>query len=106
VNREQSTVTTLRQLIPPIWVAYLFALPLAFLIHKSLGLFWLFGIFAYLMLSLFSSARMAKSLKQFIQVCWSFYILHFSYGIGYLEGIIDFIVLRKSGGKQNTSLSR
>jgi glycosyltransferase involved in cell wall biosynthesis len=106
VNREQATVTTLRQLIPPIWVAYLFALPLAFLIHQFLGLFWLLGILAYLILSLFSAVRMANSVKQFIQICWSFYILHFSYGIGYLEGIIDFILLRKTGGKQNTSLSR
>lgn len=106
VNREQATVTTIRQLIPPIWVAYLGALPFAFLLNTYLGFFWILGVFAYLMLSIYSAARIAKSFTQFIQVCWSFYILHLSYGIGYLEGIIDFILLRKSGGKQNTSLSR
>ncbi len=106
VNREQATVTTLRQLIPPIWVAYLCALPVAFLVNEYLGLFWVLGIFAYLALSIYSAIRLAKSFIQFIQVCWSFYILHLSYGTGYIEGIFDFILLRKSGGKQNTSLSR
>lgn len=106
VNREQATVTTFRQLIPPIWVAYLCALPVAILVNEYLGLFWVLGIFAYFTLSIYSAVRMAKSFMQVVQICWSFYILHLSYGIGYLEGILDFILLRKSGGKQNTSLSR
>jgi hypothetical protein len=50
--------------------------------------------------------KIAKNIAQFIQITWAFYILHLSYGIGYLDGVYDFLILRKKGGQRNTSLNR
>jgi glycosyltransferase involved in cell wall biosynthesis len=106
VNREHSTVTTIRQLIPPIWVAYLFAGPIAFMLHFYLGALWCLGVLAYMLISWFSAMKIAKNITQFLQITWAFYILHLSYGIGYLDGAYDFLILRKKGGQRNTSLNR
>lgn len=106
VNREHSTVTTLRQLIPPIWVVYLLSGPIAFLLHFYLGCFWGLGVLMYVIISGYSASIIARNTLQFYQIIWSFYILHLSYGIGYLDGVFDFLILRKKGGQRNTSLSR
>ena len=106
VNREHATVTTFRQLIPPIWVAYLFAGPLAFVLNVYLGALWSLGVIVYILVSWFSAIKIAKNILQSSQIIWAFYILHLSYGIGYLEGVYDFLILRKKGGLRNTSLNR
>lgn len=106
VNREHSTVTTVRQLIPPIWVVYLLIGPIAFLLHFYFGSLWCLGVLMYMILSCYSAIRISKNSYQFFQIVWSFYILHLSYGIGYLDGVFDFLILRKKGGLRNTSLSR
>jgi hypothetical protein len=36
----------------------------------------------------------------------TFFILHFSYGWGYLKGMWDFLVLKKQPAEKQTELSR
>lgn len=95
VNKKHRTVTTLRQLVPLFFVLYLFAGPAAALIYPLLLWPYLAGIVAYVALSAYSAARLAAGFRQALQIMRAFFILHFSYGWGYLKGIADFFIFQK-----------
>jgi len=54
-------------------------------------------LLAYLLLDIVFSLEIAfrKGLKYLLASMLSFLILHFSYGLGFLKGIFDFLILRK-----------
>lgn len=95
VNRKHRTVTTLRQLFPALFIAFFIAaLPLAF-VHE----FFLFAyagvLVLYLVAAVFFAA--AKSMRPdiLVQVMYTFFVLHFAYGLGYLKGAWDFLIVRR-----------
>lgn len=105
VNKKHKTITTVRQLIPMFFVLYLgllvvsiFTCKIIFLAMSTFGLL-------YLLLALVFGARSASSFGAIFGVAFTFFILHFSYGLGYLKGIFDFFLLGKAIKKQE-SLSR
>jgi len=105
VNKKHKTITTVRQLIPMFFVLYLMLLALSVFTCKIVFLVMsMFGIL-YLLLALVFAARSASSLSAIFGVAFTFFILHFSYGLGYLKGIFDFFILGKAIKKQE-SLSR
>lgn len=105
VNVLHKTVTTARQLVPAAFVMYL--LLMAVLLVSGAALFSYFSIF----LILYALLAIAFALQQnpdpltALKIAYTFAILHFSYGIGYINGILDFLVLKKSIKKSET-LSR
>jgi glycosyltransferase involved in cell wall biosynthesis len=106
VNRKHGAVTSIRQLIPPLfvlflalgWIPSLFWFPLMFLYAAGLGI--------YLLASVISAMKGAKNFSSFFKTLLSFYILHLSYGAGYIEGIFRFIVFGKDPGKSKEAMSR
>lgn len=105
VNKKHKTITTVRQLIPMFFVLYLCTL-LASLFAPALVTLLLgsFGIL-YVLLAFIFAARSVSSLKAIFGVALTFFILHVSYGSGYLKGIFDFFILGRSI-KKHESLSR
>lgn len=106
VNKKHKEVTTLRQLVPPLFVLYLFTMPFAFLIDSLLGSIYVLGLMFYFILSVFFSLHKSTSLKECFGIFKTFPILHYSYGLGYLQGIIHFIMFRKKPSNKQKSLSR
>lgn len=106
VNRKHKAVTTMRQLVPPAFVLFLFLLPLTFLIHWYLGLAALCGLAVYVGLGLLVALRAADKPKEVLALWSVFPVLHLSYGLGYLKGMIDFLVLRKNPSDHAKRLSR
>lgn len=105
VNKKHKTITTVRQLIPMFFVLYLILLVLSSFTYKIIFLaISTFGLL-YLLLALVFAARSASSFGAIFGVAFTFFILHFSYGLGYLKGIFDFFLLGKAIKKQE-SLSR
>ncbi|MEN9998611.1 MAG: hypothetical protein RI922_1601 [Bacteroidota bacterium] len=108
VNKKHKAVTTLRQLVPPVFVLYLMLL---FLLPAcSLYLFSVSAVpfVLYVLMAIYFSFKIVKSdieLK-FISVLQTFPILHISYGLGYLKGIIDFVLLNKKPSDKQKRLSR
>ncbi len=105
VNKKHQTITTVRQLIPMFFVLYLgllvasvFAGKIVFAAMSTFGLL-------YLLLAVIFAARSASSFGGVLGVAFTFFILHFSYGLGYLKGIFDFFILGKAI-KKHESLSR
>jgi cellulose synthase/poly-beta-1,6-N-acetylglucosamine synthase-like glycosyltransferase len=106
VNKKHRTITTVRQLIPMFFVLYLFCLMISLLlpiiIFQALSAF---GVL-YSLLALTFALKAAKNSPDTVfGVVFTFFILHFSYGLGYLKGIFDFFILGKSI-KKHESLSR
>lgn len=105
VNKKHQTITTVRQLIPLFFVLYLFLLVASIFTYKIVFLVMsTFGLL-YLLLAVVFAVRSASSAGAVLGVAFTFFILHVSYGLGYLKGIFDFFMLGKAIKKQE-SLSR
>jgi GT2 family glycosyltransferase len=108
VNQKHKAVTTLRQLVPPIFVAYLFLSLLSWLFGGFVGAVSSLPVLLYLALVSYVSYDITskdQSLK-FGDVFKTFPILHISYGLGYLKGIFDFVLLKKKPSDKQKELSR
>lgn len=105
VNKKHKSVTTVRQLIPMMFVLYLFLLAISSFFDKSVFAFMsLFGML-YICLAFVFALKKTMSLQFVYGIVYTFFILHISYGLGYLKGIFDFLIIGKSIKKQE-SLSR
>ena len=106
VNKKHGAVTTLRQLVPPLFVLYLFLIPLLFFISSFLFYLSLLGRLLYNSLAVYFGVKKSVGLKEFTGIVKTFPILHFSYGFGYLQGLVHFFILRKKPSNNQKSLSR
>lgn len=107
VNKKHRTVTTLRQLFP---LFFVLSFPLFFLLTLiNYNFFYVFFVemISYFLLSFIFALRINKfNIFQIFMQMYTCLILHFSYGLGYLEGIIDFLILNKTPNQKNETLSR
>jgi glycosyltransferase involved in cell wall biosynthesis len=105
VNLKLKTPATIRQFVPPLFVLFIFfGIILSFVNNAFLYLFIL-GMGFYLIVDTLVSYKISKEKKDFrlfLYLMKSFFIIHFSYGVGYLRGILDFAFLKKHT-KQNLS---
>jgi glycosyltransferase involved in cell wall biosynthesis len=106
VNKKHKRITTLRQTIPFCFVLFLvMGLVLSFL-NKYCALAYLAILLCYIILAFMHSGGSQFTFKQRLKVVKSFLILHISYGLGYAEGIWDFMICRKTPGKRRSQLTR
>ncbi|GAB5416311.1 MAG: hypothetical protein Crog4KO_11050 [Crocinitomicaceae bacterium] len=106
VNRKHKAVTTLRQLVPPLFVLYLLAIIPSYFLGSWILIFGNIPLVLYLMLLVYFSASSAEKPKQTWPLIQTYVILHLSYGLGYLRGIFEFLVLRKSPSDKQKRMSR
>lgn len=106
VNKKHKAVTTFRQLIPPLFVMFLFAFPFSFLIHLKLGMAFNAILGFYILLNMVFSFKLATNFKAYIHTLYIFPLLHLSYGLGYLKGLLTFVFLGKKPSERAKSLSR
>jgi Glycosyltransferases, probably involved in cell wall biogenesis len=107
VNKKLGMPATLRQLIPPLFVFFLFCVPIMYF-FPTLRLFSVGCILLYLFISLFVSLRICyqKRNYSFLILPYVFFILHFSYGWGYWRGLLRFLVFQKSHKINDLAMSR
>ncbi len=106
VNKKLRTITTLRQLFPAAFVAFLVFGILLSWINYVIPILLLSTIGLYALCALFFASKKARSFRQLILVCATFFILHFFYGAGYLVGIFNFILLGKKPSKRQAEVTR
>lgn len=106
VNKKHKTVTTIRQLVPLCFVLFLLFGGVISFIHTYLFLSYGTIVFIYLLLGFLFSIKESNNLKKSTRITFTFFILHFSYGLGYLKGIIDFFIIHKSPNAKAKTLSR
>jgi cellulose synthase/poly-beta-1,6-N-acetylglucosamine synthase-like glycosyltransferase len=106
VNKKHKAVTSIRQLVPLFFVLFLFlGFTLSFL-HWILGILFSLGVLAYMVLAIVFASQKSNSFKKMIGITYTFFLLHFSYGLGYLVGIFDFIALNKGPRNSSQKLTR
>ena len=106
VNKKHSTVTTARQLFPAMFVLFIICgLFLSFVSGYFFGAYLVTWI-VYFILAITSAIKVNKGVSGIPSIIFSFLILHISYGIGYLEGVVKFILLSQMPKKSSIKLSR
>jgi len=106
VNKKHRAVTTLRQLVPAVWVAFLFSGFIPALFYRPLIFLYIAGILLYLAASVYAALRLSRQPAGILRIIRAFWILHFAYGRGYLTGIFDFLLLNRNPAAKNQKLSR
>lgn len=106
VNKKHKSITTLRQLVPALFIIVLYALLIIVILfpYRWEYLFLFSAIYAGTA-TLFA-LKLSENFKQFFTVLLSFFILHTSYGMGYIEGFVNFILLNKQPSKSKYELTR
>lgn len=103
-------VLTWRQLVPAIFISSLvFTGALSFLLRPFLYLFIIIVIiYSIVNLGFSLSIALRKGFKYLLVLPFTFATVHFSYGCGYIKGILDFIILKKQKRKkiEDVSLTR
>ena len=106
VNKKHQTLTSIRQIIPLLFVLFCISGLFIPLMPTYYLLFYLIIVTCYLLLAIISAILKTINPIIILQMVFSFFILHFSYGFGYLEGIVNFYFLNRKPGAQKTSSSR
>lgn len=107
VNKKHGAITTLRQLVPPIFVVYLSLWLISLMFGLTVFIVSGLPLFVYLLMGCYFAIKAStKGRVKFMGVLKTFPILHVSYGLGYLKGIWDFFILGKQPSKKQMELSR
>lgn len=110
VNKKHRAVTTFRQLVPSLFVFYLVLALTGLLVSNNLlcKLFILTPILVYAAMALYFAKKAIKNQTDtsYFLVVKTFPILHVGYGLGYLKGILHFLILGKKPSEKQKTLSR
>jgi len=100
--KKIGNVYTFRQLIPGAFVGSLIISLVLSVIYRPFLWFFIFILGSYIITDLVFSLRISlkKGFRFFFVLPLVFAIMHFSYGLGYLKGIWDFIILRRHKKKK------
>ncbi len=106
VNRKHRTVTTLRQVVPALFVAFLMVGAGASLFHPWLA--WLYGagVLFYVLAAMLSAAQASERWRDLPGVLRAFVVLHLAYGSGYLYGLCDLLLLGRQPRERDKALTR
>ncbi|PIP54167.1 MAG: hypothetical protein COX07_06790 [Bacteroidetes bacterium CG23_combo_of_CG06-09_8_20_14_all_32_9] len=102
VYQKLKKPATLRQFAPLLFVVYLLSFWFTVFINNFLFKTCILFFLIYLVLSFFYSARITIKNKKIVLLFflpYIFFLIHFSYGWGYLMGIIRFWILKKKRRK-------
>lgn len=106
VNRKHQTVTTVRQLVPPAFVLFLLLVPFTLLFPPLISGIAGLLLAIYVAMAIFFAVRQSEKPGEILPIFVTFPILHVSYGLGYLLGILSFLVFRKQPSEKQKRLSR
>lgn len=107
VNLKHATITTTRQLVPAFFIfSILFFFIGAF--YKKIFLYLIIiELGLYFSINFFYSCNHSRNFfKNTIKQMFTYFTIHISYGLGYIQGIRDFIILKKEPNKNNEKLTR
>lgn len=106
VNKKHKAITTFRQLIPPLFVLYCCLIPLTLFLGWNIFILSCFPFVLYILVSILFSLKLTRNLNEFSKIFTVFPVLHFSYGFGYIKGMLDFLIMNKKPDKKQQRLSR
>lgn len=106
VNRKHRVVTTVRQLVPPLFVAALAAAAVAAATTAWGGTALVALLAAYALAALAAAVAKSRRPVEVAALIASFFVLHLSYGAGYLRGLGRFVLLNRPPAASHAALTR
>ena len=106
VNVMHSAITTFRQMVPPLFVTWVLFGAIGSFLSMEVLVLYLFGMMLYAMAATYFAIKVSDGIKEAGYVLFSFLILHFSYGLGYLEGIWKFALIGQKESLERQKISR
>lgn len=91
VNKKLGSPATLRQFIPPLFVICIILGILCSVLWPKFWWIYLAGITLYLILAVSFSIKSSNNLYQIIIQTYTYFIVHISYGFGYIIGILKIL---------------
>ena len=90
-----------RQVVPGLFVFSLILSVILSFLYKSFLFLFVLIIGSYFLANIIFSLQISfkKGMKYFLPCFLTFFVMHFSYGLGFLKGIIDFLILGKEAKK-------
>ncbi len=93
VNRLHKSITTWRQLVPAFFVLFLVVGALLAAVHPVFLLGYASGLVLYGAAALFSAFQATERLGDVPETVIAFVVLHVAYGLGYLQGMWELLLL-------------
>lgn len=108
VNKKHKAITTMRQLVPPLFVIYLILLIITSFVSISVAGIMGIPYLIYIGMAVHFALKASETEVdvKFWDVIKVFPILHISYGLGYLKGMWTFLVLNQQPSDKQKELSR
>ena len=106
VNMKHRCITSFRQVIPFLFVMFLFAGLTLSLFYNMIAIIYFSIIFLYLLLGFFATYKQKMKFKSRLKTVYSFIILHIAYGFGYANGIGDFTISHLQPNRKMGELTR
>jgi GT2 family glycosyltransferase len=105
LNKKHKAFLSIRQLIPFLFVSFLFFGLMLSCINKFIALGYFLGICTYVFLALYFAFKKSDKIIDVLKIAFTFLLLHWAYGIGYAKGILGFIVLNRKP-KHDVAITR
>lgn len=106
VNKKHKAVTSIRQLIPPLFVAFLILGFVTSFIHPIVKIIYILILLAYFSMGFYKANQATNNLQNSFMILFTFFILHLSYGWGYLKGMFHFILFDRNPTSKQEEISR
>ena len=106
VNKKHKVVTTLRQVVPPFFVLYIFLWLISLFGGKFIFMLTSIPLLGYISLNFYFSIKFKDQKVKWFAIFKTYLILHMFYGLGYLKGVLDFFLFNKKPSNKQKRLSR
>ena len=106
VNKKHKAVTTLRQVVPPLFVLYIGIWLISLFGGKLIFMISSIPLLAYIFLNFYFSIKFKDQKVKWFAIFKTYLILHSFYGLGYLKGVVDFFLFNKKPSNKQKRLSR
>ena len=94
VNKKLGSPATVRQFFPLLFVLGMLIGPFMGLVSKWFLMAYAAVILLYFCLATYFSLKDSKSLKLILLQDWTYFVVHFAYGWGYLRGLVKLLLKR------------
>lgn len=94
VNKKLGSPATVRQFFPLLFVLGLLIGPFMGFVSKWFLVVYAAVILLYFCLATYFSLKDSKSLKLILLQDWTYFVVHFAYGWGYLRGLVKLLLKR------------
>ena len=106
VNTKHHRITSFRQLVPFLFVSFLFAGLALSLFYAVVAITYFSIILFYFLYGFFSTLKRKMKFKSRFKIVYCFLILHIAYGLGYANGIGDFTISNLQPDRKMGELTR